>query len=82
LGACFFDGLVAVVEDGQAVFALGAAFSGHDSADHFGAVFEALGGVECAGPSGDALADYFGVGVNEDAHGALVSFVGVEKGRG
>ncbi len=66
--AFFFDGFVDGVEDGDAERGL-AAFAGRDAGDEFGAVVDAIFGVELAGFAGDALADYAGGFVDQDAHG-------------
>ncbi|GAB1395633.1 hypothetical protein MASR1M65_04100 [Saprospiraceae bacterium] len=49
----------------------GAALAGRDAADHLGAVGDGLFGVEGALRAGEALADDFGVFVDEDCHLAL-----------
>ena len=62
------------VEDGQVVGVALAALAGGDAADHFGAVLEAIAGVEGARFAGDALADHAGFLVDEDAHGVRRPF--------
>ncbi len=54
--AFFFDGFEHRVEDGDAERGL-AALAGRDAGDEFGAVVEAVFGVELADLAGDALAD-------------------------
>ena len=59
----FFHG----VENRQ-VQVSGAAFARSNATNHLGAVFDGLLGVEAALRTGDALADNFGVFIDQDAH--------------
>src|ERR1700730_15452603 len=68
-GAGLAYGLVDGVVDGQ-VEMLGAAFAGRHAADHLGAVGDRLLGVERALGAGEALADDFRLGIDQDCHQA------------
>src|SRR5216684_4378326 len=68
-GAGPAHGFVDGVEDGQ-VEMLGAAFAGCHAADHLGAVGDRLLGVERALGAGEALANDFRLGIDQDCHQA------------
>src|SRR5690606_18896754 len=67
VGAGGFHGFLDGVEHRQAEVG-GAALAGGHAADHLGAVGDGLLGVESALATGEALADDFGVFVDQDAH--------------
>ena len=69
VGAGFGAGLGDRVEHGQVEMGR-AAFTGRNAADHFGAIGEALLGVEGRRLAGETLGDDFGVFVDQHGHEA------------
>ena len=67
IGAGGLDGFANGIEHRQ-VEVGGAALTGGDAADHLGAVGDGLLGMECPLRAGEALADDFGVGIDENGH--------------
>src|SRR5690606_9666902 len=66
-GASLFNGFLYGVEHRQAQVSGTALARGH-AANHLGAVGDGLFGVESALRAGEALADYLGVFIDQDAH--------------
>src|SRR5690606_8753986 len=67
IGAGCFNGFGHGVEHRQAQVS-GTALAGSNATDHLGAVGDGLFSVEGTLGAGDALADYLGVLVDQDAH--------------